>query len=554
MVDDHGTKVGTIKDIGKNHAFIDCPEVKEETGMDTFCPAKYLPGLKVGAEIEFELMFNDKGQPQASNPRRHVSQALETRIGVIKDIGKNHAFIDCPEVKDETGMDTFCPAKYLPGFKNGALIEFEVMFNDKGQPQASNPRQHVSPAPETKVGIIKDIGINHAFIDCPEVKEETGMDTFCPAKYLPGLKAGAEIEFELMFNDKGQPQASNPRQHVSPAPETKFGTIKDIGKNHAFIDCPPVKAKTGMDTFCPAKYLVGATVGDRIEFELTFNDKGQPQARNARSKGSGKHAKAGFAASTVRLDGQQFGTILEIGKHLAFIDCPPLKAATGMDVYCPSWSLAGASVGQLVEFDLMFNDKGQPQASNPRLKSSGKGSNAGKVLKTAAVKYPIAGSKFGTIMEIGKMLAYIDCPPVKAETGMDTYCPSRLLAGINVGELVEFELMFNDKGQPQASNPRPKGSSKGNHAVKYPSEGRKFGTITDIGKKLVFIDCPPVKAETGLDVFCPSWSLAGMNIGDRVEFDLMFNDKGQPQAGNPRLKGVGKGNVAAGYKRKREWN
>merc|ERR1711904_233917 len=64
---------------------------------------------------------------------------------------------------------------------------------------------------ETCFGIVKEIKGHLGFISCTHVMEAWGKDVFCPATVLQNFGVGTGVEFELMVNAKGQPQASNVR-------------------------------------------------------------------------------------------------------------------------------------------------------------------------------------------------------------------------------------------------------------------------------------------------------------------------------------------------------
>ena len=50
--------------------------------------------------------------------------------------------------------------------------------------------------------------------------------------------------------------------------------------------------------------------------------------------------------------------------------------------------------------------------------------------------------------------------------------------------------------------------------------------------KYGFIHCQDKKSEYGMDVFCSAGAVSGCEVGETVEFDVMLNNKGQPQAHN----------------------
>mmetsp|Transcript_140845 Transcript_140845/g.351142 ORF Transcript_140845/g.351142 Transcript_140845/m.351142 type:complete len:88 (+) Transcript_140845:3222-3485(+) len=83
----------------------------------------------------------------------------------------------------------------------------------------------------------------------------------------------------------------------------------------------------------------------------------------------------------------------------------------------------------------------------------------------------------------------------------------------------------------------------------------QYGTLKWVGSRFGFIDSPEVKADCGQDVFVPTAALQGIEIGDQLSFDLSFNAKGQPQAGNVRAAGGRRDEgLGDGGGRKRKWD
>eukprot|EP00931_Biecheleriopsis_adriatica_P122193 TRINITY_DN97200_c0_g1_i1.p1 TRINITY_DN97200_c0_g1~~TRINITY_DN97200_c0_g1_i1.p1 ORF type:complete len:441 (-),score=74.52 TRINITY_DN97200_c0_g1_i1:174-1496(-) len=421
-----------------------------------------------------------------------------------------------------------------------------------------------TPTGRTLCGTVSRVGSTFGFIQCPEAKALFEKDVFCPAAALHGFMAGDTVEFDLMVSQRGDPQASNVKrkgEQLASDGQTAFGAISFLGPKFGFIDCPPAKEKFGADVFCPAAMLQGASVGDQVEFELKINEKGQPQAHNARPRGMGKAGQGGPT---------KFGTITALGDKFGFIHSPPVHAEYGQDVFVPASAIQGASVGEQVEFELVISPKGQPQAHNARPRSMGmlgKGMMGGGVaLMSVKGGMGACGGQTlsGTITAILEKFGFIHCPTVKAQYNQDVFVPASALQGASVGDQVEFELMINAKGQPQAQNARPRGmgmagkgnmlgkfamsvlggmagmaakggkamGSKGKGGASSPTGQKQTGTISAMGGKFGFILCPPVKAQYGQDVFVPASAIQDYSIGDQVEFELVISAKGQPQAHN----------------------
>lgn len=53
--------------VGGGYGFIECPEAKMKFGRDVYIHARQMTGFKVGDEISFTIVKNQKGEPQARN-------------------------------------------------------------------------------------------------------------------------------------------------------------------------------------------------------------------------------------------------------------------------------------------------------------------------------------------------------------------------------------------------------------------------------------------------------------------------------------------------------
>jgi len=417
-----------------------------------------------------------------------------TCSGTLTSAGPKFGFIQSPEASLVCNEDVWVGGDGMQGIKVGDAVEFELVFSDKGKPQATNVRLTGSapPQPQQK-GAFSKGGV-------------AGKGAAGKFGGGGGCKGGAGSDFQAV----GQ----------------KFGTITTIGPKFGFIDCPPVKAQHGVDVFCHISQLSGFNVGDVVDFDFGFNEKGQPQAANLRPRGgAGKGGKAGGGKSMPVFTG--WGD----GGAASAMGCG--KAGLG----------AGKGGGGM-----------QPQAK-------GNGGGALQTLEVIGDGFGEAISFTGVISAAGPKFGFIQCPEVQEQYGCDVFCSGPLLAGFSVGEAVDFELALSDQGKPQACNVRRQGMPKARApaATMVPGGGKQmqggvgkggckgvaggkmaggaagnryFGTISAIGDKYGFIHCPPIKQQTGADVFVPSGFLVGLSVGDSVEFDLGYNDRGQPQAAN----------------------
>merc|ERR1712194_151679 len=66
--------------------------------------------------------------------------------------------------------------------------------------------------------------------------------------------------------------------------KTLFGTIKTImaQSNYGFLESAEATDQYNSDVYCPGEYLKGKYAGQRVQFEVCINKKGQPQAVDLR--------------------------------------------------------------------------------------------------------------------------------------------------------------------------------------------------------------------------------------------------------------------------------
>lgn len=114
-------KVKSLK--SENFGFIDCAELKERFGRDVFVQPSQLENCKVGAGVTFNVILNDKGQPQAhkikiSGIQSSVDDANIseiTSVGQIDQVFEGTICIICQEILHRSTsvqpcLHTFCSA------------------------------------------------------------------------------------------------------------------------------------------------------------------------------------------------------------------------------------------------------------------------------------------------------------------------------------------------------------------------------------------------------------------------------------------------------------
>mmetsp|Transcript_22282 Transcript_22282/g.50971 ORF Transcript_22282/g.50971 Transcript_22282/m.50971 type:complete len:329 (+) Transcript_22282:109-1095(+) len=117
------------------------------------------------------------------------------------------------------------------------------------------------------------------FIKCQEIPQ----DVFIVKAELPkqvSIEVGRMLEFDLVIAGE-KPQAKSAVWVSSDDSQQRYvGTLKSLGDDYGFIDCPETQNEYGRDVYI-SRGLVpeSSKVGDAMAFAVVVNAKGQPQAR-----------------------------------------------------------------------------------------------------------------------------------------------------------------------------------------------------------------------------------------------------------------------------------
>lgn len=201
---------------------------------------------------------------------RHFYQAFNGEyvsyyVGVLKTFNaKNgYGFVECKQAKEDWGNDVFVHKNNVPTpWTLGQPVEFAVQVNLKGQPQAYDcnwlPRlpQTNAVTPGTKPGLPG------------KGRAQPGS---APTASAPAPAAGAAAASDT---PEAETLSNEPR---------RLGTLKSFSSQHGygFISCPETNQAYKRDV-----YLDKSQVGESwqwnqlLEFSVSFNERGQPQARN----------------------------------------------------------------------------------------------------------------------------------------------------------------------------------------------------------------------------------------------------------------------------------
>mmetsp|Transcript_81210 Transcript_81210/g.188641 ORF Transcript_81210/g.188641 Transcript_81210/m.188641 type:complete len:526 (-) Transcript_81210:270-1847(-) len=146
-----------------------------------------------------------------------------------------------------------------------------------------------------------------------------------------------------------------------------------------FITCDEATARFGCNVFVNRVQLGDCDVGQRVSFELTLNERGQPQARSvaplpevadshassdAEETSPGAASRHSSASTASEGAPRYFGSVKSFNDTdgYGFIRCEETHRRYGRDVFLHRAQLAGCNVGWRVSFEVTLNGRGQPQA------------------------------------------------------------------------------------------------------------------------------------------------------------------------------------------------
>jgi cold shock CspA family protein len=142
------------------YGFIECEGTKSIYKADVYIHKNQVPvPWRVGQYVEFAVSANNKGQPQASDVNwlqtptasqatqptpaapKEEPQVSNRRIGTLKSFSasQGYGFIASDDIQDKHSCDVYLDRSQLPSVgevRPGQVIEFEVAYNRRGQPQA----------------------------------------------------------------------------------------------------------------------------------------------------------------------------------------------------------------------------------------------------------------------------------------------------------------------------------------------------------------------------------------------------------------------------------
>ncbi|CAD7943847.1 unnamed protein product [Amoebophrya sp. A25] len=281
------------------------------------------------------------------------------------------------------------------------------------------PQQHqlgapAAPAPATAsstlgapnkvwLGVVKtyNLASGFGFIRQEDLYAKYERDVFFN-RMIDGaekIETGMQVTFQVQINEKGQPQAVElkiaGKARKPPADKVFHGVIRTFNQNlgYGFINCPTLKEEYDRDVFVHKQQFEGLEVGDQVQFKVTVNSRGHPQARDV-EKDTGSKSNEANETPVTPPDGKAnfVGRLRTFHSEAdyTFIDSDEAAKKFGTtDVFvhrshCPKDDLLEGDF----EFDIVLV-KNRPQARNLR--------RVGATSSTRAAASMLVNSKLSSV-------------------------------------------------------------------------------------------------------------------------------------------------------------
>lgn len=210
-----------------------------------------------------ELSAQQRAQLRSRFVDAETGATVPYHVGRLKSFSQKngYGFLECPEVYRKWGSDAFIYKRLLPQpWSLNQLVEFAVVLNKRGQPQAADVRWLPRPGDE-------------------EGEAVTIEGTGNPEK--PGLDSGG-VSTELVVRQVERELENRDQRHGAGSLR-HLGVLKSFSpaQGYGFIASEQLFAAHGRDIYFDRSQLPTArwALGQTVEFTVTLNAHGQPQAR-----------------------------------------------------------------------------------------------------------------------------------------------------------------------------------------------------------------------------------------------------------------------------------
>lgn len=235
-------------------------------------------------------------------------------LGSLKSFSSKsgYGFIECPQSHQHWGVDVFVHKNQVPvPWSLGQPVEFSVIVNNEGRPQASDtnwlPKVPQKRAGATGQVLGANVGVNAANagvahqpgIFSPNDPSRRIPVTAPPSAPSPSAPSGYQGEQSSSTAGTGETppvpteskttetatdsaEAARPKRSLADGP-FYIGTLKSYSaaQGYGFLHCEELHQQFSRDIYFDRSQLCRVyNTGMHVEFQITLNPRGQPQARN----------------------------------------------------------------------------------------------------------------------------------------------------------------------------------------------------------------------------------------------------------------------------------
>jgi len=265
----------------KQRGFIFAEDVfLEFGGMDVYAHQTLLEscGAGLGDTVAFFLHVHPQnGSPQASAPMIRISSSNTFALkGIYKPSPEGHGFLQSKLLYEFFGRDCYVNKDMAALIPPGAMVAFNAHLNKENVPNMDNNCEWVEDDWEPEPGDLKTGGTDDLTEQRRNQLKGKGKGTRAVMQNLVNQMAGLITNSDASTNSMG----------IGKTGEIYLGIVKTVteGSNYGIISCEEAEKKYNIPVYfnCLAEDGRKATFGDMVEFHVSTDAQGKPQATSYR--------------------------------------------------------------------------------------------------------------------------------------------------------------------------------------------------------------------------------------------------------------------------------
>jgi len=277
------------------------------------------------------------------------------------------------------------------------------------------------------------------FITSSEASQDFSKDVFVSTNETGKFQQGERVTFTVVANKNGQPQArlvegadGSVPLHMESLVPAKLPPVdlawEEPAAKRVRVAPPPLPPSRGVAPPPPAVYPVQ-------QQQLPQQHFGQSSSR--------------YVGAITSFNEQS---------HFGFITSHRATQEFGKDVFLSSMEIGDCRVGETVSFEIAINKNGKPQARNLQAAASAPASQPSRAPQPVARQADLQDAPEELARYVGsiqtfspdKHFGFIACAEIFQQFSKDVFLSDQEIAGFQVGDMVSFRVVLNNRGNPQA--------------------------------------------------------------------------------------------------------